>query len=119
MEKGTENCEEHFISTGNRKHEIENRLNLHIGKPYRLQIQNCVYDGIMTQCKIHICKNGFVPLKVKLEKGLFYHPGDPSEKYYFDEFTAGPNHLKHMGAFGIIRDEKGFSKARDRKRGDL
>jgi hypothetical protein len=107
------------LSLQNRNINVEERFNLHIGKPYRLQVQTCVYDGIMTECRISASHRGFTLLGLTLENGLFYHPGDTSQKFLFDHFRAGSEEIKRMGAFGSILDIEGFVRARDREIGKI
>ena len=102
------------VDLENRQPELEQRFNLHIGKPYRCQVETTVYDGIMNSFEAHINPTGFAILKVDLEDGLMFHPGDPSHKIPFDKVHLGYAETARMGAFGSIVDEEGFERVRER-----
>ena len=106
------------INRENRNFELENQRNLHIGKPYRAQIQTCVYDGLMTNVTANFDNQGFTLLNFNLENGLFYHSGDPSQKFPFDKVKLGSMELSRMSLFGRILDEQGFFKAIDRRKAE-
>jgi|TARA_B100001971_G_scaffold170929_1_gene163111 hypothetical protein len=105
--------DQYEFSLENRNLGIEDKYNLHIGKPFRLQIETCVYDGLLTGCNIHVNDEGFLLIGATLKDGLFYHAGDPSEKSLFEEFKAGPGEVGRNRGFGRILDEEGFLRARD------
>jgi len=101
------------IDEDNRNPEIEELRNLHIGKPYRVQVQTCVYEGIMKSITVHVCEKGFIPVMIELENGMVFHPADPSRKVSLEHVVLGAGEMRRMGAFGRILDEEGFIKARE------
>ena len=101
------------ISRQGRDLKTEERFNLHIGKPYRVQIENCVYDGILSYLRINDCGNTFQLLDIALESGLFSPCGDPADKHYFSQVELRPFETLKVRYFGRIKDEAGFTRVRD------
>ena len=98
--------------------EVANRYNLHMGKVYRIIISGMnptdtmTFDGIMTKLNVFVDNKGFAINELTLEDGLKY--STYSEKIPFSkEFFRRGNY--HLIDFGIVLDEEGFQKARDRR----
>ena len=100
----------------NRNPELENKFNLHIGKPYRVQVQYVVHDGIMNECEILMDETGFRLMSITLEDGLFFDHRMPWEKFYMEGISFSGRSLSkgYLLAFQSIGDEEGFKRARDR-----
>ena len=108
---------EHFeiIYRDNRNEELENKFNLHINKPYRVQVITAVYDGIMTDVRIHIDEKGkFFPVEIRLENGFLYDVRDSREKILFNEQIFMHGDIRYLYVFGRILDEEGFDRVRNR-----
>tara|TARA_Y100000310_G_scaffold339688_1_gene433164 strand:+ start:17984 stop:18340 length:357 start_codon:yes stop_codon:yes gene_type:complete len=104
------------VSMDNRNPKVEERYNLHITKPYRVQVVTAVYDGIMTGFRVHLNEKGFLLLSLELKDGLFYDHRIPWEKFPFDKQLLRGGELKRglgrLLAFGRIMDEEGFQRAK-------
>src|SRR3989338_2337333 len=121
-----------------RNPEIEERLNLHLGrpyiveqrtvhhdvydhrpavdgKPYHFHVKVRVFEGVLEQVYIHLCEEGFIPLDIMLAYGFSYLREYPDQKdpFRYERLLYGDPYKLGLCRFGRIEDESEFERARD------
>ena len=103
------------VSEEDRNPTIEEKYNLHIGRPYRFEMETVVYEGIMIEYQIKTDERDKIsPIRVVLKDGFCFLADNAHREARFSLEVLTDDELARVKRFSLLPNGRRFPEAKDR-----